>query len=105
MTLQTEVKACDEVISTELDGEAVLMHVSRGLYFGLNPVGAVIWDLMKQPVSLQRLCDAVCEQFEVAPEVVERDVVALLEELRKSGLAELAVGDGGQPDGPDGRQD
>lgn len=99
MTPQSEVKACEEVISTELDGEAVLMHVSRGLYYGLNPVGAAIWDLMKQPVSVQCLCDAVCEQFEVAPEVVERDVLALLEELRENGLAELVVRDGGHADG------
>ena len=89
MTDSTRVVACEEVISTDLDGEAVLMHVSKGLYFGLNAVGSVVWDLIRNPVSVNHLCDTVAGQFEVSREVVDRDVVALLEQLRENGLARV----------------
>ncbi len=89
MRLDSRVKASEEVISTELDGEAVLMHVSHGTYYGLNAVGAVIWTLMKEPVTVERLCAAVVEEFEVEREVCERDAFALLQELKDAGLVEI----------------
>jgi len=43
MELRTQIKAGREVISTEIDGEAVLMDVAKGVYYGLNAVAAVVW--------------------------------------------------------------
>ena len=86
MTLETKISASPDVISTELDGETVLMHVSNGMYFGLNAVGSVIWETMKEPVTVDRLCDAVADEFEVARDVCENDVRELLAQLQEQGL-------------------
>ncbi len=77
------------MISTELDGETVLMHVSNGMYFGLNAVGSVIWETMKEPVTVDRLCDAVADEFEVARDVCENDVRELLAQLEENGLVRV----------------
>lgn len=89
MDLNTKVKAGKEVISTEMDGEAVLMHVSKGVYYGLNAVGAVIWDRLKQPAAVAEICNSVADEFEVEREVCERDVCSLLDQLEEAGLVEI----------------
>ena len=89
MTLETSVAASPDVISTELDGETVLMHVSNGMYFGLNAVGSVIWDSMKTPVAVARLCDAVSDEFDVGRDVCENDVLQLLAQLEENGLVRV----------------
>ncbi|ORC32661.1 hypothetical protein B4O97_16000 [Marispirochaeta aestuarii] len=89
MDLETKVKAHDGVLATQLDGEAVLMHVERGIYFGLNEVGAFVWKLMTTPVLVRNLCDAVTEEFDVSLKVCSPDIQALLEKLKDEGLIEI----------------
>ena len=89
MELQTKVKAPDGVMSTQLDGEAVLMHVSKGIYFGLNDVGAFIWKLMAKPVSIWELCRAVEQEFDVLSELCEGDILTLMEQLGDKELVEI----------------
>jgi hypothetical protein len=89
LTLQNRVEAAPDVISTELDGETVLMHVSNGMYFGLNAVGSVIWDTMKFPVTVESLCTAVTEEFDVERNACENDVLDLLAQFEEHGLVRL----------------
>ena len=89
MNVRTLVKAQAGVLSTQLDGEAVLMHVSKGIYFGLNEVGAFLWKLMAEPVAVGTLCLAVDGEFEVDAESCERDVLALMVKLGEQGLVEI----------------
>ncbi len=89
MTVNTTVKASPEVISTEIDGEAVLMHVSNGLYYGLNSVGSVIWANLEHPIPISHVCAAVSEEFEVDDDTCTQDVVELLRQLSEVGLVEI----------------
>lgn len=88
MDLDTRVKAPDGVLATEIDGEAVLMHTERGVYYGLNEVGTVIWRRLAQPVTVQELCDAVMEEFDVDAETCRRDVAAVVGRMNEAGLVE-----------------
>ena len=90
MDLTTRVRAPAEVMATEIDGEAVLMHVSSGVYYGLNEVGALIWRRMAGDVSVADLCEAVLEEYEVPRDVCRRDVVTLLEQMAEAGLVDVA---------------
>ena len=94
MKLHTKVKAPDGVMSTQLDGEAVLMHVSKGIYFGLNEVGAFIWKLMAKPVSIRALCRAVEQEFDVLSGLCEDDVLTLMEQLGEKDLVEIVSKEG-----------
>jgi len=89
-------RATSRQVSSTVDGEAVILHMDEGIYFGLNEVGTHVWGLLREgPRSLAELCDAVTEEFEVEPERAEADLVALLSELEQQGLAE--AGDAGPP--------
>lgn len=76
-------------VSTTLGDEAVILGADAGQYFGLNEVGARVWELVQHPVSVSTIRDTLCGEYEVAPEECERDVVELLNELSRNGLIDV----------------
>ena len=71
-----------------LDDGAVLLAPASEVYFGLNHVGATIWEHLP-PVrsTFGELCAAVRDAFPDAPaERVRHDVARLLGELAAAGL-------------------
>src|SRR5438874_308601 len=53
LTLDSRVVPADELLSSELDGEAVILDLTSGVYFGLNGVGARIWELLGEARDLR----------------------------------------------------
>ncbi|HEY6877533.1 MAG TPA: PqqD family protein [Polyangiales bacterium] len=76
-------------VSTQLGHEAVILGAEAGQYFGLNEVGARIWELVQQPVQVSAICAALCAEYEVQPDECERDVIELLGELKARGLLDV----------------
>lgn len=71
----------------QLDQEAVLLDLKSGTYFGLNEVGARVWQLILEHGRLSQVLDALVQEFEAEPEVVERDLLALAGQLVARQLA------------------
>lgn len=76
------------VAASELNGGAVLLDLEQSRYFGLNPVGELIWRELASPRNLNELCDAVCSAFDVSRDVCEKDVARLLTDLHDRDLIE-----------------
>jgi hypothetical protein len=85
----TTLRAAREQVSCTVEDEAVILHVRNGVYFGLNPVGAFVWNHLKQPHRLSELKEKVFAEFEVSDEQCEADLRELLSDLLKSGLIEV----------------
>lgn len=85
----TTVVATSEQVSSDLAGESVILNLKTGMYFGLNEVGASIWNLLQQPRSVKDICTQILEEYEVESEQCERDVLTLLNELVESELIEI----------------
>ena len=81
--------AVADLVSAELDGEAVILHLESGVYYSLDQVGAHIWVLIQQPRTINEIRDAILEEYEVAPDRCERDIVKLIEQLVDAGLVEI----------------
>jgi hypothetical protein len=79
------VEPVEDVILHEEKGEAFLLHVPSGRYFGLNRTGLVVWNALlagQDPVQeLERRWP------DVAPETRRDDTEGLLERLLEAGLA------------------
>jgi hypothetical protein len=73
----------------DLSGEAAILNLKSGVYFGLNTVGASIWKLIQEPRSVKEIQDAIQEEYGVEPKQCERDVMELLQELSTHGLIEI----------------
>jgi hypothetical protein len=89
MDAATRVAAARDQVSVEVEGEAVILSLSDGVYYGLDPVGARVWQLMEQPRTVAELRDAVVAEWEVDAPTAERDLLELLADLAARGLVEI----------------
>lgn len=84
------VAALSTQVSCGLDQEAVILNLSNSTYYGLNAVGAAVWELLvRKPRRVADLQQAVLEAFEVDAGRCEQDILALLEQLQSAGLIEV----------------
>lgn len=86
---QTIVVASQQQMSSDLDGEAIILDLSRGMYYGLDGVGAQIWRLIQQPRAVADLQAAIVAEYDVTSERCEQDLHALLGDLSSAGLIEV----------------
>lgn len=83
------VVAVKSQVSCQVDAETVVLHFDKGLYFGLNEVGTLIWKQVQQPRKVQEIRDAILREYEVPAEQCESDLFTLLKELSEKGLVEV----------------
>lgn len=87
----TSVLISPGVLAQRVGEEMVLLSLDSSEYFGLNMVGAEIWEQMAKGSSLLQICCIIERDFEAPRERVEQDILALLGELRARGLISLAA--------------
>ena len=81
MNLSDKVTIPAQVMAREVGDETVILDLANGTYYGLNPVGARIWQLMAEGQTLTQVCELMLADFEVTREVIEHDVLALVQTL------------------------
>ncbi len=86
MDRSTAVARVSRLVAGELDGEAVLMSVDQGRYYGMDPIGTRIWRLIEAPLAVSDICDQLQNEYKVTPEECERDVLTFLNELAEANL-------------------
>ncbi|MFV0294883.1 MAG: PqqD family protein [Hyphomicrobiaceae bacterium] len=74
------------VMSCDVGEEAVLLDAEQGLYFGLDGVGARIWQLIAEGRDVSGMVSAIVSDFDVAHDIAMRDVAAFVDELLEKGL-------------------
>lgn len=75
-----------DVFEAPLKDTLLLLNAATGLYHGLNPVAARIWELLAEPVDEAGLVARLVEEFAVTPEECRREVEAFVSGLRERGL-------------------
>jgi hypothetical protein len=88
-SLDRSVRFADDVVFRELDGEAVLLDLDSGTYFGLDAVGTRIWLFCRERGSLRSVWEAMQEEFDAPADVLEADLLAFVDELSSRGLLTL----------------
>ena len=86
LRLSDKIKIPDQVLARQIGGETVMLDLAQGTYFGLDPVGARIWQLLAEGKTLAEVCDAMMTEYDVTRDDIERDVARLAEELADRGL-------------------
>ncbi|MGH9556976.1 MAG: PqqD family protein [Terriglobales bacterium] len=92
LTRNTTVVAVSDQVSCTLEDEAVVLHLGKGVYYGLNPVGATVWNALQQPKTVGELVEIVTGEFDVEASRCEGDVLELLGRLEDAGLIEVRSG-------------
>lgn len=86
MNASERLKIPTQVMARQVGDEAVILDLGSGTYFGLDPVGARTWQLIGEGLTISEICEQLLAEYEVARVDLERDVGALIDELRSRGL-------------------
>lgn len=73
-------------VSSDLGGEVVILDLDGGEYFGLDGVGARIWELLHEAHTLSELTSVIASEYDVDPERCRTDLGRLLADLTARGL-------------------
>lgn len=93
ITLDSVVVASPDQVSCPLEDEVAIVHVKDGVYYGLDPVGARIWELIRTPRRVRFVRDALLAEYQVEAERCESDLLQLLQDLRAAGLVDVSDGE------------
>jgi hypothetical protein len=86
IALDTVVSQVEEIITSDIGGETVMMSLENSAYYGMDTVGSRIWQLIAQPMTVSNLCDILQTEFEVEQETCRQDVLELLTNLYQANL-------------------
>jgi hypothetical protein len=64
ITLDTVIQQSPSIFASEIDGDIVFLNAEQGHYFGANTVGLSIWELAKEPRSIQQICEQLGDEYE-----------------------------------------
>jgi methyltransferase-like protein len=85
-----------EFVARAIAGETVVVPV-RGqvgdlnAIYNFNDVGTFIWEHIDGSTNVRQIVDAVANEFEITPEVAERDALEFIASLETAGMIEPAV--------------
>ena len=89
ISLETLISVPEVVYTQEIGEETILLDTQGGRYFSLDPVGTRMWQLIRQHGALRPAYEALLSEYEVAPERLEADLLALVARMVDKGLANL----------------
>lgn len=90
LDLNQKITRHPDMLSAEIGGEAIMMSIEKGAYFGLNPVATRIWDLLEQPKNIAELTQKITDEYEVSAEQAAEDVQVFVADMIERGIAQLA---------------
>ncbi len=90
ISLDTVVVASKEQASCRLEDEVAIVQLKAGVYYGLDPIGARIWELIATPRRVRDVRDALLREYEVDSARCEADLLALLRTMAEAGLLEVS---------------
>jgi len=70
-------------------GDSTIVTWKDDVYYGLDPVGKRVWQLIQEPTTLAQVRDVLKAEYDVEAAQLEADLRDLLEQLAEQGLVEI----------------
>lgn len=75
------VQARADILTSEINGELVMMDMENGQYYTLDAIGCTVWRALTTPCQVAELCRQLGEQYDAPAAIIEKDMVELLERM------------------------
>lgn len=89
LTLNSHVVLKQNLLWNEVGEEVVMLDPEGGAYRTFDAIGSRIWKQLSAPVEIASMCERLEQQYNAPPGVVQRDVLAFLNELLKKNLIQV----------------
>ena len=86
LTFAQRVVVPEDVLISDVDGEAVILNLKTESYFGLDKVGARMWAAVTTSESVQAAYDKLSEEFDANPVELRQDLIEIIDKLIEHGL-------------------
>ena len=75
-----------EIAAKVIDGEAIIINLANGIYYSMDKVGGLIWEMIEGKQSLEEMITATVARYDVSREQAQADIQLLVEELLRENL-------------------
>jgi hypothetical protein len=89
LSVHSIVSATKEQVSCPLGQESAILNLKNSVYYGMDPVGTRVWNLLQQPRSIEELRNTLTSEYEVDSDRCEKDLLSLLQKMWNEGLIEV----------------
>ena len=89
VSLDERAFATTRLLCKDLGDEVVLLDLKTETYFGLNAIGSRFWHVVTTAPAIRDAIAVMIEEYDVAPDELERDMMALIEDLVGRGLLRI----------------
>lgn len=89
ININNVVSRRNDIDTTDLNGEIVMMDLEKGRYFSLNSVGSRIWELIEEPVQINKVVDSLLEEYEITRNECEENVLEFLNKLEEAQIISI----------------
>lgn len=79
-------KVVDDVFCSYVENEAVLLHVSSGMYYSLSETSLPFWEALQKQQPFELAIENIMDEYEVDRDRVLNDLEVFIEELSSYGL-------------------
>ena len=87
--LSSKLKIAKDILVRELEGEAVLLNIQTGVYFGLDKTATATWQLMQKQKDLQGVLDSLLKDYEIDKKTCQDDLLKFASNLQKNAIVEI----------------
>lgn len=84
VSLDSVVRQNGDLVTSDIDGEVVMMSIENGEYYGMDLIGSRIWELLTEPCKVSLLVDNLLKEYQVNRKTCEQDVLAFLNRLAET---------------------
>ncbi len=88
--LDTHLTVPPGVLFRDLDGEAVLLELESGRYYGLNETGTRMWLLLQENGSVEAALPVLLDEYDVAEERLRTELLGFVGTLTSQRLLQAS---------------
>lgn len=85
----TTLQLMPDLLYSKIGDEIVLLTIESGKYFKVDTIGSRIWELIKEPTTIDALCDQLLAEYDTTLEQCQADVIPFLEKLHADQLIKI----------------
>jgi hypothetical protein len=79
----------EQVLFRDLAGEAVLLELASGRYYGLNETGTRMWSLLAEHGRIEKALEDLLQEYDAPPERLREELLLFIDTLASRRLLDL----------------
>jgi len=76
----------EEIAAKVMDGEAIIINLANGIYYSMDKVGGLIWEMIEGGRTLEDMVAMIVARYDVSQEQVKTDIELLVNDLLQENL-------------------